>query len=146
MVLGPPTFKIVTIDPSSFEPAYLQLAGILRRAIEAGEFGPGDMLPSEGRLQQQHEMGRDAVRDALRVLRSEGMVVTVKGLGSRVRKRGEAEVVRLEPSVRVESRMPTADERRSMGIAEGVPVFVLTSGESVRVLPADRTVLETTGE
>lgn len=137
---------IMTIDPSSFEPAYLQLAGILRRAIEAGEFRPGESLPSEGRLAQRYELGRDAVRDALRVLRSEGRIVTVKGSGSFVRGKGDAQVVRLEAGVRVESRMPTADERREMGIDEGVPVFVVTTGDDVRILPADRAVLETPGE
>lgn len=140
--LGPPTVVIMTIDRSSFEPPYLQLARILRDAIESGRYGPGEPLPSEGRLQQQYELGRDTVREALRVLRSEGVIVTVKGSGSRVRDEGEPEVVRLQPGVRVESRMPTADERRTMGIAEGVPVFVLTSEAGVRILPADRTLLE----
>ncbi|MET8985941.1 GntR family transcriptional regulator [Nonomuraea wenchangensis] len=136
---------IVTIDPRSFEPVYLQLARILRDAIQAGEFGPGEKLPSETRLCQQYELGRDAVRDALQVLRSEGAIVTVKGAGSFVRGQSAMDVVRLPEDARVTSRMPTADERRSLGVGEGVPVFVVTAGETVKVYPADRTVLVTSG-
>lgn len=143
---GAPTVVIMTIDPSSYEPVYLQLARILRQAIEHGDFGPGEMLPSENRLQQQYELGRDAVRDAMRVLRSEGAIVTMKGSGSFVRGPGELDVVQLEDGARVTSRMPTSDERREMGISEGVPVFVVSAGDSVRIYPADRTVLVASGE
>lgn len=134
---------IMTIDPSSYEPVYLQLARILREAIGRGELGAGEKLPSETRLSQQYELGRDAVRDALQVLRSEGAIVTVKGSGSFVRGQGETEVVHLQDDARVTSRMPTADERRQIGISEGTPVFVVSVGETVRIYPADRTVLVT---
>lgn len=137
---------IVTIDPSSYEPVYLQLARILRESIGRGEFGAGEKLPSETRLSQQYELGRDAVRDALQVLRSEGAIVTVKGSGSFVRGQGEMDVVRLSDDARVTSRMPTADERREMSVSEGVPVFVVSVGDGVRLYPADRTVLVTSKE
>ena len=146
MALGPPTVMIVTIDPSSYEPVYLQLARILRDAVGRGELGPGEKLPSETQLSQRYELGRDAVRDALQALRSEGAIVTVKGSGSFVRGQGETEVIRLTADARITSRMPTADERREMGITEGVPVFVVSVGETVHVYPADRTVLVTSSD
>lgn len=64
-------------------PAYEQLAGILRRQIEAGEWAHGP-LPSVKQLQDTHGVGRDTVLHALTVLRDEGLIVTVARRGSYV--------------------------------------------------------------
>lgn len=146
MATGPPIFLIVTIDRSSYEPPYAQLARILRQAIDRGDYGPGDRLPSETTLQQQYELGRDAVRDAMQMLRMEGVVVTVGGSGSYVRGNAEMERVLLPPDAEVMSRMPTADERRELGVGVGVPVFVVTAGDESRIYLADRTMLVTSEE
>lgn len=147
VALRPPTVMIVNeIDRSSYEPHYLQLARILRMAIEQGRFGPGEKLPSETRLIQQYETGRDTVRDALKELRTGGVITTVKGSGSFVRGQGDMREVRLDEGARVTSRMPTADERRSLDIPEGVPIFVVSIGDTVQIHPADRTVLLAPGE
>lgn len=66
-------------DPT---PPYRQLAGLLRDRIAAGEFRPGDALPSEKDLQQEHGLARETVRRAMRVLRDEGLVVTIPGRGT----------------------------------------------------------------
>lgn len=146
MAIGPPMFMIVTIDRSSFEPPYLQLARILRQAIVRGEYAPGEKLPSEARLSEMYELGRDAVRDALQELRSEGAIVTVQGTGSFVRGGGDLEEVRLPVGAKVTGRMPTADERRELGADAGVPVFVVTVGDDSHIYLADRTTLVASGE
>src|ERR1700691_6303305 len=79
------TVSNVTIDQDSFEPVYRQLARILREQIQAGELHPGAALPSEAALSQTFGVGRDAVRDALASLRSEGLVITTRGIGTFVR-------------------------------------------------------------
>lgn len=43
------------------------------------------MLASEARLTQEHGLGREAVRMAISLLRSEGLVSTIRGHGTRVR-------------------------------------------------------------
>jgi len=134
----------MAIDAASFEPVYRQLARILRDQIHAGELQAGQPVGSEASLSQSYGIGRDAVRDALALLRSEGLVTTTRGIGTFVR--GPAEdlaVVRVGAGTRVSARVPTADERLSLGIPEGTAVLVVSPpGEPERILPADRTVVE----
>ncbi len=91
---------------------------------------------------QQYELGRVAVRQALGVLRSEGLVVTVKREGSYVRPQVPVERVAMQPKAEVTARMPSPDERRHLDIPEGIPVFVIkTPRTRDRILSADRTIL-----
>ncbi len=138
------TVGAMTIDAASFEPVYRQLARILREHIQAGELHAGQALPSEASLSQQFGVGRDAVRDALAMLRGEGLVITTRGIGTFVRgPADELAVVRVGLGTRVSARIPTADERLSLGIPEGTAVLVVArAGEPEQVLPADRTVVE----
>jgi GntR family transcriptional regulator len=76
----------VTVDHGSPEPAYLQLAGILRARIKAGEW-PSGPLPSGPALEQEYGVGRDTVLRAISILRDEGLVFTVKRRGTYVAKR-----------------------------------------------------------
>lgn len=139
-----PTVSAMTIDQASFEPVYRQLARILREQIQVGALRPGEALPSEASLSQRFGVGRDAVRDALAMLRSEGLVITTRGIGTFVRGPvKEVAVVRVGAGTRVSARIPTADERLSLGIPEGTAVLVVVrEGEAEQLLPADRTVVE----
>ena len=69
------------------EPAYRQLAGILTRRIEAGQWRTGP-LPSVKALQQEYGVGRDTVLHALHLLRDAGLIFTVAKRGSYVGHRG----------------------------------------------------------
>jgi DNA-binding GntR family transcriptional regulator len=75
-----------TVDPGLPEPAYRQLAGILARRIEAGEWRTGP-LPSVKTLQQDYGVGRDTVLHSLRLLRDAGLIFTVAKRGSYVHHR-----------------------------------------------------------
>ena len=134
----------MSIDQASYEPVYRQLARILRDRIQSGELRPGDPLPSESTLAQTFDVGRDAVRDALALLRSEGLVVTTRGVGTVVREPAtDVTVVRVGAGARVAARVATADERLRLGMPEGTAVLVLTQAdEPEEVLPGDRTVVE----
>lgn len=74
----------MTIDRWSREPSYQQLANLLRARIVAGELPPGATIPSEKSLMQEYDLARETVRHAVRVLRDEGLIVTVPGRGSYV--------------------------------------------------------------
>jgi len=65
------------------EPAYRQVAGILTRRIEAGEWRTGP-LPSVKALQQEYGVGRDTVLHALQLLRDGDVIFTVAKRGSYV--------------------------------------------------------------
>lgn len=57
-------------------PLYLQVAEQIREAIMAGEFSPGDELPTERELGETFGVSRASVREALRSLRAEGLVLS----------------------------------------------------------------------
>ncbi len=83
------------------EPAYQQLAAILTRKIEAGEWRTGP-LPSVKALQQEYGVGRDTVLHALRLLREAGLIFTVAKRGSYVDNRSDG------PAARPPRRRPVA--------------------------------------
>ena len=56
-------------------PVYLQVAEQLREAILAGELAPGAPLPTERELSQSFGVSRASVREALRALQAQGLIV-----------------------------------------------------------------------
>ncbi|MFF0509151.1 GntR family transcriptional regulator [Streptomyces fimicarius] len=65
-------------------PKYQRIADDLKAAIEAGTYGPGDRLPGESALAAQYEVAPLTARQALKILRTEGLVETKRGAGARV--------------------------------------------------------------
>jgi DNA-binding GntR family transcriptional regulator len=68
------------IDKRSVVPLKRQLAAELRRRIEGGE----TWLPGERRLARQYGVSVGTVREALKILRDEGLVETWRGRGTGV--------------------------------------------------------------
>lgn len=60
-----------------------QVADVVRQQIADGVFGTG-LLPDERTLVAEHGASRNAVREALRLLSAEGLVVRNRGIGTRV--------------------------------------------------------------
>ncbi len=73
------------IDKDRFEPAYAQLAAILRRQIAAGVYPPGDKIPSESSISKEYGLSPMTVRQAIGVLIDHGLVVRVQGSGTFVK-------------------------------------------------------------
>ncbi|QOC90427.1 GntR family transcriptional regulator [Micromonospora craniellae] len=113
----------MSIDPRSHTPVYVQLADLLRDQIESGELPPGARIGSEARLSQEYGIGRDAVRMAISVLRSEGLVTSSRGHPTQVRPRPERRLVEVPSGCTISTRMPNSNERRQMDMDEGVPVL-----------------------
>lgn len=134
------------VDPDDDRAVYKQLADILREQILTGALAPDSRLPSEQHLGQAHHIGRDSVRDALGILRSEGLIVTASGVGSRVRAPAPRTVVQLRPGEEATARMPTPAERRRLKMAEGIPVLVVSRGGREDLHAANLTVIKTTTE
>ncbi|MFG3550315.1 GntR family transcriptional regulator [Streptomyces sp. NPDC047725] len=66
-------------------PKYQRIADNLRAAIESGEYGPGDRLPGENDLMATYGVARMTARQALGVLRDEGVAEARRGAGVFVR-------------------------------------------------------------
>src|SRR5690349_14952696 len=95
---------------------YLQLADELRNLIVADDPERGMRLPSEAKLAEMTGLGRDTVRDALAVLRAEGLVVTERGLGTSVRESRPVDILELPAGAAVRTRMPTPEERSQLDL------------------------------
>ncbi len=74
-----------SIDRTSFEPAYLQLARIIQRQIADGLFRPGDRLPSEAELRSRHDVSPMTVRRAINMLADHDVVSAEQGRGTFVK-------------------------------------------------------------
>jgi GntR family transcriptional regulator len=77
--------KTASIDRNSFEPAYSQLANILRHSMAAGILRPGDQLPSEAQLCERYDVSPMTVRRAINLLADQGFVVAEQGRGTFVK-------------------------------------------------------------
>jgi GntR family transcriptional regulator len=70
------------IDRSSPEPYYLQLSHLMEQAIDRGDYGPGDRLPSESELCRDYDLARSTVRETLRYLADQGRIKMVPRRGA----------------------------------------------------------------
>ena len=65
-------------------PLYTQLEQLLQKKIEQGEYGKGDLLPTEKELMEQYEVSRVTVRQAIAILCQLGYVKSQRGVGTEV--------------------------------------------------------------
>ncbi|MFD0365628.1 GntR family transcriptional regulator [Nocardia sp. GCM10030253] len=72
-------------NTSAFAPKYRRIADALRREIGDGVLGPGQRIPTEPELAERFNVSLPTVRQALSVLRSEGLLESRHGIGSFVK-------------------------------------------------------------
>jgi GntR family transcriptional regulator len=77
--------QTASIDRKSYEPAYAQLANILRHSMAAGILRPGDQLPSEAQLCDRYNVSPMTVRRAINLLVDRGFVIAEQGRGTFVK-------------------------------------------------------------
>lgn len=73
------------IDREGPVPPYRQVADDLRRQIADGTIPPGRAIPSMIKLEEKYGVARDTLRKATQILKDEGLVYTVTGMGIFVR-------------------------------------------------------------
>jgi GntR family transcriptional regulator len=70
-------------DPApSFSPLYQQIKALLMRSLQAGEWKPGDMIPSEMDLAARFKVSQGTVRKAIDELAAENHLVRRQGKGT----------------------------------------------------------------
>ncbi|MEV8340806.1 GntR family transcriptional regulator [Streptomyces niveus] len=67
------------------QPEYLRIAADLRRRISSGEYGPGERLPTLPELCEAYRVSETTIRNALGLLRNEGLIESKARAGTRVR-------------------------------------------------------------
>jgi len=70
------------LDPESAVPLYYQLKQQLMDEITSGAYGPGDRLPTEHELCEEHGISRTPARKALTELADEGVIVRIRRRGT----------------------------------------------------------------
>jgi GntR family transcriptional regulator len=71
------------------QPLYISLARTLMQDIDSGRYPLGSLLPTEDVLAERHDVSRHTVRQALRELKAEGVILSRPGIGTKVRARTE---------------------------------------------------------
>jgi GntR family transcriptional regulator, transcriptional repressor for pyruvate dehydrogenase complex len=69
-----------TEEPRGRAPAYQILADELRDQITSGRLRPGERLPTEPELCARNRVSRSTVREALRLLSSQNLIITTRGV------------------------------------------------------------------
>ena len=96
------------LDTTSDRPLSAQLADILRDEILSGDRRPGSKLPSESGFQEEYGLSRTPIREALRILQAEGLVVSRKAHGTYVRE--DKPIRRISAGRRAGSTQPVFDQ------------------------------------
>jgi len=134
----------------TFQPLYLQIKALLERSLDAGEWGPGAAIPSEGDLARRFGASQGTVRKAIGALAAENLVVRRQGKGTFVATHTE-EATSLFRFLRIrrndeQNEYPGSrviDVRRGKASAEAARVLELKAGDPILVV---RRILEYAGE
>jgi GntR family transcriptional regulator len=78
----------MSIDANSPVPVFLQIAEHIRRAVAAGVYRPGELIPSQRAMALELTVNPNTVQRAYEVLEREGLVRARKGVGMLVTDEG----------------------------------------------------------
>lgn len=122
----------------TFSPLYRQIKDFMIRSLEAGEWGPGDAIPSEGELAARFNVSQGTVRKAIDEMASENLLIRRQGKGTFVASHDDPRsfyrFLRLVPddgkveqgvSVPLSCALSSASEEvaRALGLELGAPVI-----------------------
>jgi GntR family transcriptional regulator len=77
-----PSAQSHTPPATAFRPLYLQVKGLLVASLEAGEWRPGEAIPSEGELAARFGVSQGTARKAIDALAADNLVVRRQGKGT----------------------------------------------------------------
>lgn len=120
----------VRLIPVAQAPAYELAADQMRRAILMGRYLPGEKFPPERELSLQLDVSRTTLREAVRTLASEGLVMTTRGSHGGV-------VVLEPPSVDADTRRRL--RASAVEIDEAMDLRVAIESHSARLAAERRT-------
>ena len=84
---------VLTAQPApAFSPLYQQIKGLILQSLQAGEWKPGEAIPSEMDLAARFRVSQGTVRKAIDELAAENLVVRRQGKGTFVATHSEQQV------------------------------------------------------
>ncbi len=141
----------------AFSPLYQQIKGLILQSLQAGEWKPGDLIPSELDLAARFRVSQGTVRKAIDELSADNLLVRRQGKGTFVATHSEQQVqyrfLRLEPDTGNRATQGPAERQildcrrlrapaevaRMLGLRSGEPVFEVRRVLSFQGVP---TILE----
>lgn len=133
-------------SPATFRPLYGQIRALLERALEAGEWAPGNAIPSEFDLAARFGVSQGTVRKAVQSLAADNLLVRRQGRGTFVATHTEEKESNFRfLRIRRDDGQPEyphsrlIDLRRARANAETARMLSLRAGDPLFVL---RRVLE----
>jgi GntR family transcriptional regulator len=139
MAATPPTDAADAQAPA-FSPLYQQIKGLILQSLEAGEWKPGEAIPSEMELAARYRVSQGTVRKAIDELAAENLVVRRQGKGTFVATHSEQHVqyrfLRLvpdsgDPDSEGPAHRAVLDCKRVRASAEIARVLQLRTGDAV---------------
>lgn len=129
-------------EPStpSFSPLYQQIKSLILQSLHAGDWKPGEPIPSETDLASRYRVSQGTVRKAIDELAAENLVVRRQGKGTFVATHSEQHVryrfLKLVPDrADIESEGPAEREivdcRRQRATADVARALALRAGDAV---------------
>jgi len=124
----------------AFSPLYQQIKGLILQSLEAGEWKPGESIPSEMELAARFKVSQGTVRKAIDELAAENLLLRRQGKGTFVATHHEQQVryrfLKLVPDQGdIESEGPAQrhiiDCKRSRASAEVARALGLRTGDGV---------------
>jgi GntR family transcriptional regulator len=85
---------VLTVDPRSGVPIYLQVIEQIKRSVALGILGAGEQLPTVKQLALDLTINPNTVAKAYRELERDGVIETSPGRGSFVKSNGVAETTK----------------------------------------------------
>ena len=80
-VIGKTPNTVATLTPA-FSPLYQQIKGLILQSLQAGEWRPGELIPSEMELAARFKVSQGTVRKAIDELAAENLVMRRQGKGT----------------------------------------------------------------
>jgi GntR family transcriptional regulator len=135
--------------PPTFQPLYEQIKALLLKSLDAGEWAPGEAIPSELDLAARFQVAQGTVRKAIAALAADNLVVRRQGKGTFVATHTEERAsnfrflrIRRDDGADEYPASRLLDVRRGKASAETARALDLKAGDAVLVL---RRVLEYAG-
>ncbi len=133
----------------SFAPLYLQIKALVERSLDAGEWHPGEAIPSEIELAARFRVSQGTVRKAIDALAADNLVVRRQGKGTFVATHTEESTsnfrflrIRRDDGGVEQPASRLLDVRRGKATSEIARLLALKPGEPVLLL---RRVLDYAG-
>lgn len=108
---------VLTVDPRSGVPIYLQIIEQIKRSVALGVLAPGEQLPTVKQLALDLTVNPNTVARAYRELERDEVIETAVGRGSFVRSNGTAQTASAAATdVATEALAQAVRESKSVGL------------------------------